>query len=148
MDGWMDEWMDGWMSGWMDGEVLSVCPVCLIRPPARHVPDAIVGDLDSVRRDVLEYYERHNVAVFRVKEQDDDDLHKAVTYIRRKYETMTTIVVLGGLGGNLTQELANFNVFYNFPQLRIFFVSNKNIVTMLDKGQWNVFLFLFLFIYR
>ena len=47
---------------------------------ASHVPDAIVGDLDSVRPDVLAYYRARGCrAVDLSHDQDTTDLRKAVT---------------------------------------------------------------------
>jgi thiamine pyrophosphokinase len=42
-------------------------------------------------------------------------------------------VVVGGLGGNLSQELSNFNCMFQH-QFKIIFVSDVNIVFLLKEG--------------
>ena len=52
-----------------------------------HVPRAIVGDLDSVRPEVLAFYEKRGcLTVDLSHDQDTTDLHKAVTWLERDYK--------------------------------------------------------------
>ncbi|KAI9350596.1 thiamine pyrophosphokinase [Zopfochytrium polystomum] len=46
------------------------------------LPDEILGDLDSLRLDVREFYEKQNVPVTRIRDQDSTDFGKCVRRIR------------------------------------------------------------------
>jgi hypothetical protein len=49
-----------------------------------HVPRAIVGDLDSVRPEVLAFYQSRGCETVDLShDQDTTDLHKAVTWLER-----------------------------------------------------------------
>jgi thiamine pyrophosphokinase len=96
------------------------------------VPDAVCGDLDSVRQDVLELFAARGARVVRDKSQDTDDITKALQLIRESYATAAAasrVIVAGWNGRNITQELANFNAFFRFPELDLLFVSDHNVVT-------------------
>ncbi|KAA3462491.1 thiamine pyrophosphokinase 1-like isoform X1 [Gossypium australe] len=49
----------------------------------RYKPDVIKGDMDSIRREVLEFYASLGTEIVdKSHDQDTTDLHKCVTYIR------------------------------------------------------------------
>lgn len=77
---------------------------------ASYVPDAIVGDFDSVDSDVLRDFERQGARVVHDSSQDTDDISKACALVAAS--DVSQLLVLGAIGGNLTQELANFNAFF------------------------------------
>ena len=47
-----------------------------------YLPDVITGDLDSVRDDVMEYYEARGVAIVRVEDQNHHDLDVSVQFMK------------------------------------------------------------------
>lgn len=47
------------------------------------VPSYIIGDLDSVRPDVVEYYRNHGTCVLKVEDQDSTDLQKCITTLKQ-----------------------------------------------------------------
>ena len=51
---------------------------------ADRAPDAVVGDLDSARADVLAAYESRGCAIHRVEDQDSNDLSKALAHVGRR----------------------------------------------------------------
>ena len=53
---------------------------------AGRAPDAVVGDLDSARADVLAAYEKNGCAVHRVEDQDANDLSKALAHVGRRWD--------------------------------------------------------------
>jgi thiamine pyrophosphokinase len=56
------------------------------------------------------------------------------------YTQDVLFVVMGGLGGNLSQELSNFNCMFQHP-FKIIFVSDINIVFLLKPGHHIVHCF-------
>ena len=53
------------------------------RRRAAHVPDAICGDLDSARGEVLDYYRARGAAIARDGDQDTNDLDKCLSLLLR-----------------------------------------------------------------
>jgi thiamine pyrophosphokinase len=74
---------------------------------SKYLPNAIVGDLDSVRVDVLSYYEKRGVKVFRKIDQDSTDLEKSLSYLvsqaseSTKHKKPSKLIVYGAFGGRM-----------------------------------------------
>ncbi|OPZ92733.1 MAG: Thiamine pyrophosphokinase [Firmicutes bacterium ADurb.Bin419] len=81
------------------------------------VPDVLLGDLDSITEEDLEYIASHNVKVVKYpSEKDMTDTEIAVNYaVERGY---TEIIIIGGIGTRFDHSLGNI------------FLLRK----MLDKG--------------
>lgn len=95
------------------------------------VPDAIVGDLDSARPDVLEYYRGLGAVIHRDDDQDHNDLDKSIKYLGEA----ENVSILGAFGGRFDQEMASFDCLYRwagFAQFRLY--SDDNLATLLVPG--------------
>ena len=53
------------------------------------LPHIIIGDMDSIRPEVKEYYEEKGVKIFYNKDQDTTDLEKCVYYVFENSESLT-----------------------------------------------------------
>ena len=82
-------------------------------PPAERrsnqLPDVITGDLDSIRPEVLEFYEQIGVPVVREPEQDSHDFEKCLRWLQAKHEAAAheeaySVVAFGAFGGRLDQQ--------------------------------------------
>ena len=82
-------------------------------PPSEHrsnqLPDVITGDLDSIRPEVLEFYEHLGVPVMREPEQDSHDFEKCLRWLQAKHEAAAheeaySVVAFGAFGGRLDQQ--------------------------------------------
>ncbi|KAM0895693.1 hypothetical protein ACQ4PT_023678 [Festuca glaucescens] len=71
----------------------------------RYKPDAIKGDMDSIRPEVKEYY-----------------------------SNLLCILVLGALGGRFDHEMGNINVLYHFSSIRIVLLSDDSSIFLLPKA--------------
>lgn len=49
----------------------------------RYIPDHIIGDLDSAKKEVLEYYKHKGVAIVHESDQDSTDLQKALNLLKK-----------------------------------------------------------------
>lgn len=98
------------------------------------VPDAVCGDLDSVRPDVVDHFSGLGSLVVRDLNQDTDDLTKSIEFLRPRLSSDSRVIIVGGLGLNITQELANLNAFFLFPELDLFFLSDYNVIASLGPG--------------
>ena len=72
------------------------------------VPDAVVGDMDSVNGDVLERFVRLGGEVHERKEQDAHDLAKALVLAGEQGHS--SCIVIGATGGDREHEWANLLV--------------------------------------
>ena len=82
-------------------------------PPAERgsnqLPDVITGDLDSIRPEVLAFYEELGVPVVREPEQDSHDFEKCLRWLQAKHEAAAheeaySVVAFGAFGGRLDQQ--------------------------------------------
>lgn len=70
------------------------------------VPDVLVGDLDSISNEDLEYFKSLNIEIIKYPTQKDmTDAEIAVDYAVDK--GFTEIIIIGGIGTRLDHSLAN-----------------------------------------
>ena len=102
------------------------------------IPDALVGDLDSVEPKVKEYYVNKGAELVVRPDQNSDDVTKCIMHIKERFPQIKELILIGVFGKNITQELANFNIFFFFPDIPIYFVGEHNIMTMLRPGEYII----------
>jgi thiamine pyrophosphokinase len=81
------------------------------------MPDYICGDLDSLRSDVSQFYQKNHVKIIQVKDQDFNDLQKSLDFLDsiKNGDSPSTILIYGA-GGRLDQEMCNLNAIYTVPE--------------------------------
>lgn len=114
------------------------------------IPHALVGDFDSIRNDVMKYYQQRNVKVFHVKSQDDTDLEKCLSHVQKKfqdeklYNTEKTyrIIITGGFGGRMDHTLNNIHILHKFAEkyakqnnVSLHLIDNNSIGTCILPGK-------------
>jgi thiamine pyrophosphokinase len=115
--------------------------------------DAIVGDLDSLRPQVEEYFRQQGVIVEKEPDQYSTDFRKCLKWIRRHFEQLRVpggggdvppqvdVVAIGGLGGRVDQGLSQIHHLYlalDDPELldgRIYLLSEQSLSFVLEVGQ-------------
>ncbi|KAJ5794554.1 thiamine pyrophosphokinase eukaryotic [Penicillium paradoxum] len=101
------------------------------------LPDAIVGDLDSIHRTVREHYEKLGVSVIQDPDQYTTDFTKCLQYLNthaaeiiaspeRTDESPLEIVILGGLGGRVDQAFSQVHHLYMMTQTQRSIRENGN----------------------
>ena len=98
-------------------------------------PQVIIGDLDSLDSDVESFYS--NVKIIRIDDQDSNDFEKCIQMISNNQE-IEKILAIGALGGRFDHQMANINILYKYPRLKIFLISKESIVFLLDSGQHRI----------
>lgn len=107
------------------------------------VPDAIVGDLDSVRLDVRRFYLERGVRVEKMDDQEHNDLDKSIGEIQRLWhsetvETTPLVSIVGAFGGRLDQEMATFDAVYRWadrwPGVAFRMYTDHNAATLLTPN--------------
>jgi len=112
----------------------------------RFLPSLIKGDLDSVRPDVLRFYQGHNVHVRDLShDQSSTDLQKCISYIEKTFvkdpkgpevtSKSTHVVALGAHGGRLDHILSNLSTLYTFSHLRIVLCGDGNLTRLIPAGK-------------
>lgn len=86
------------------------------------IPDLIIGDLDSIRKDVTEYF-NDKCVIKKINRQNDTDVEKALKYaISKNYKEA---VLLGATGDRLDHSFCNLGIVLKF--------SNRISVTVIHK---------------
>ncbi|XP_065861317.1 thiamine pyrophosphokinase 1 isoform X2 [Euphorbia lathyris] len=108
----------------------------------RYKPDVIKGDMDSIRREVLDFYVSLGTKVVdESHDQDTTDLHKCVVYIRDSTpdidKSKLCILVAGALGGRFDHEAGNINVLCRFSSIRIILISDDCLIYLLPSSHYH-----------
>lgn len=111
-------------------------------------PTHIVGDLDSVRPEVLRHYESRGTLVVSDVSDASNDFHKALCVCEAHLEQLGSrgalpplaIVVVGGHGGRFDQTLGNLNVLYTAAQRgrAIFWLDVTTAILVLPTGSHRI----------
>jgi thiamine pyrophosphokinase len=114
---------------------------------SRRLPDAIVGDLDSLLPKTQTYFEQKGVTLHKEPDQYSTDFTKCLRYIseqRQKWirpsSASLDTIVFGGLGGRADQAFAQLHQLYTAnqdPTIKcgdIYLYSEESIIFMLYKG--------------
>lgn len=117
------------------------------------LPDAIVGDLDSVSEEVAMHYRNRGVPVIKDPDQESTDFTKCLKWIRttqtEKVEAAgkeLDVVVLGGLGGRVDQGFSQIHHLYLATTSqdllcgRIYLLSEQSLTFVLSDGSNAIFI--------
>ncbi|KIW22317.1 thiamine pyrophosphokinase [Cladophialophora immunda] len=127
----------------------------------RRVPDAIIGDLDSLTEAVGEHYRSLGTEVIKDPDQYSTDFTKCLKWIRdwaitkhghdasdrgEEIQPIMDVVVLGGLGGRVDQGFSQVHHLFmaeNQPALlrgRIYLLSEQSLSFVLADGRNRIHL--------
>ncbi len=88
---------------------------------ANVTPDVIIGDLDSVKPRTLKYFSKKKVLIKQVKDQNKNDLEKAIKYAISK--KCRDINIIGFAGKRLDHTLNNISIlkkYHKKAKIRIY----------------------------
>ena len=94
------------------------------------VPDAVVGDGDSLTAEDMTELEHYGVPVFKDAEQDTNDLCKAFRYVMRS-GTVGRIVILGATGKREDHAIGNIFHLADFAEI------NSAVSVVTDSGMFE-----------
>jgi thiamine pyrophosphokinase len=96
-------------------------------------PDAIIGDLDSIKKKALKYFKKKRVEIIKITEQETTDFEKSLKFCTEK--GLDNIIILGAISRRPDHTLNNLSVlkrYYNKLSLiiiekrfEILFIRNK-----------------------
>jgi thiamine pyrophosphokinase len=117
------------------------CPEC-----ERMLPHIVIGDLDSIRDDVREFFSSRGVEIMKVWDQDRTDLEKALTYAETRLSGHSPffVPIIGSIGaheGRIDQFFAVLHAMFKFRNsavIRPIQVGNQSILIVLENGKHDI----------
>lgn len=114
-----------------------------LRKQPSFVPTAIVGDLDSVRPQVVDYYESKGTSIVQDISENSDDFHKALCVVPEYRDSSSShlpTVIIGGYGGRFDQTFGNLNALYIEAQGQhvVYWIDPSNILLVLPQGDHTI----------
>ncbi|XP_018561599.1 thiamin pyrophosphokinase 1 [Anoplophora glabripennis] len=109
-------------------------------------PDLITGDMDSLPKDVLNYFEKRNSKIVVTPDQDETDFTKALrelkTHCNMENLQIDTVYALADTSGRFDQIMANINTLYKsrdiLKNVKIYQVASSSLTWLLSKGQHSI----------
>jgi len=101
-----------------------------------YTPNYIIGDLDSVRPEVMNFYKSKGASAINLPSQDSTDLDKTLNYLDKMpdQDKYTHIMIVGALGGNASQEMANYHSCWAYPKRQIALIGELSVAFHLIPG--------------
>ena len=94
------------------------------------IPLEIWGDLDSINKDILEYYTEKSVIIKKFnKDKDFTDSELIINYLKDK--NYNKIYCVGAFGGDIDHELTNINLIYKYENL--YFIKENEMLFKIEK---------------
>ncbi|KAJ9653193.1 thiamine pyrophosphokinase [Neophaeococcomyces mojaviensis] len=118
----------------------------------KRLPDAIVGDLDSLSIEAADYWKCKGVKIVRYADQYATDFTKSLRWMRQEWDKQKgedaelDVVVMGGLGGRVDQGFSQIHHLYMVHQqpelLRgsIYLLSEQSLSFVLAVGENEVYI--------
>ncbi|TDT71937.1 thiamine diphosphokinase [Hypnocyclicus thermotrophus] len=96
----------------------------------KKIPKLIVGDMDSIKKEILKYYIEKNVKI--EKYPKDKDITDGELIIKKIYNKYEEIIVLGAIGGKNSHFLTNLYLLEKYPKIKYF--NNNEEVFIIEKN--------------
>jgi thiamine pyrophosphokinase len=95
-------------------------------------PDVILGDLDSIEKNVLKYYLKKNVPVIKYTEQETTDFEKSLNFVIQA--EIKEIAIFGFTSLRPDHSLNNFSVLKRYyKRLNIKFIDDTFFIEFINK---------------
>ena len=90
-------------------------------------PDLIIGDLDSVKKETLKFFEKKS-RIIQIKRQNDTDVEKCLKYAIK--HNFSEAFLLGSIGDRLDHSFCNIGIVIKFfGKIKVRIISEKSILT-------------------
>lgn len=96
------------------------------------IPDYIIGDLDSIDKEVHEYY-KDKSKIIRIKRQSDTDIEKVIKFLISKKEKKA--IILGGTGDRIDHTLCNLSIIYKYYRMIKLSLLHENTLLIPITGE-------------
>lgn len=99
------------------------------------IPNLVLGDLDSISKEGLEYIKNNNIEVAKFPVmKDETDTHLALNYlIEKKYSEIT---IMGGIGTRIDHTLGNIYLLKSLidKDIKGTIINENNIIHLVEKS--------------
>lgn len=97
-------------------------------------PDMIVGDFDSVKPEILEYYRTREHIVWDVRQPEKDETDTELALMKAQAAGCSRIAVLGSTGGRLDHMLGNIHLLFPCLQkgIEAYILDSRNRLYLID----------------
>lgn len=114
----------------VDGGLLALLPLGL-------TPTAIVGDFDTVSKEVLKTYENQPNITWEVHKPEKDETDTELALLTAMSLGCRKLVLLGATGGRMDHTIGNIQLLYLCAQRNVQaeIVDRKNRITVLTEGR-------------
>ena len=107
------------------------------------LPNAIHGDLDSLRDEVRQEYEKLRVPITHDPDQYSTDFGKAIKKVVESRPSVKDVLVLGSLGGRVDQGVGLLHEIHReqkclHPGLRFLFFTESSVSILLQSGTTKI----------
>ena len=111
------------------------------------VPQAIVGDLDSIKPNVLDCFVERGAASVCIRNQDENDFQKSLHYLLDQHTASQYVICWGAFGDRFDHEMQSFNVLYRHYQplmdshphkMDILLMADRNLAVLLSPGKHRI----------
>lgn len=82
--------------------------------PLHISPNAVVGDLDTVDKKVLEEYQNHPDIEFEIHKPEKDETDTELALLTAARQGCEAVDILGALGGRMDHAIGNIQLMYQF----------------------------------
>ncbi|XP_022088400.1 thiamin pyrophosphokinase 1-like isoform X2 [Acanthaster planci] len=115
---------------------------CMMGNHQSYIPDLVTGDFDSIRPEVLLYYQRRGAKIIETPDQNYTDFTKCLRIVLDTLECNTlkveAVVVLGAMGERFDQTLASVNTLYEAninSELPVYLLADRSLACLLRPGK-------------
>ncbi|MCC8024098.1 MAG: thiamine diphosphokinase [Clostridium sp.] len=97
-------------------------------------PDMIVGDFDTVKPEILEYYRQREHIVWDTHEPEKDETDTELALLRAQASGCEEIVILGATGGRMDHMIGNIHLLFPCLQkgIEAYILDSKNRIYLID----------------
>ena len=108
-------------------------------------PHFVVGDLDSVTRETLDYFQTKGTKIVDLSpDQDTTDLDKCYRVVQEHTDLWDretdVLLILGGFGGKWDREMSNLHVMLKYSELSAILVGDASVARVLLPGASEIHL--------
>jgi len=90
------------------------------------IPDYIIGDLDSINKEVYDYYQDRS-KIIQIKRQNDTDIEKVIKFLISKKEKKA--IILGGTGDRIDHTICNLSIICKyFSKIKLSLLHENNLL--------------------
>ncbi len=91
-------------------------------------PQFIIGDLDSVKPEILDYYRSKNCQIFKISSQNNTDIEKVLDYLL--FNGYSEAILFGATGDRLDHTIGNLSILIKYyERIKIHIIHYNSVLS-------------------